>query len=120
MASPHLEAVLSLYEVKAERWKKISGLKTHAEIHLPRYPENLRTGFPTFLLVDTKMIGYEVLHTLAHNILYTFKTFCVFKKNHPITAFSFRLGVVLTLMQLKRQLDGILTCLQNVIFLLLF
>jgi hypothetical protein len=56
MASPHLEAVLSLYEVKAERWKKISGLKTQAESHLTRYPENLRRGFPTFLLADTKMI----------------------------------------------------------------
>jgi hypothetical protein len=56
MACPHLEAVLSLYEVKAERWKEISGLKIQAESHLPRYPENVRRGFPTFLSVDTKLI----------------------------------------------------------------
>jgi hypothetical protein len=53
---------------------------------VPRYPENLRRGFPTFFSRHQS------------HLIYTFETFCVCKKNHPITNYSFRLGVVLNLM----------------------
>jgi hypothetical protein len=35
------------------------------------------------------MIWYEILHTLAQNILYTFKTFCVCRKKPPHYCFFF-------------------------------
>jgi hypothetical protein len=62
MAPPHLHTVLSLslslslYEIKYERRKKISGQRADPESHLARHPENPQGGFSTSHLVETDMI----------------------------------------------------------------